>query len=141
MKLPMKLHRSILALATILFCIFPTDMHAVVNTIKSTEIIEKTVSKKELRKKARLERKKAKLKKKFNRLMKKIEERAQKNEHKLVNLWNDGKFRLGILLLLAAIAVGIIALLFLGGLLNFIAGLLALGGVVLILWSMVEYFA
>ena len=116
-------------------------MHAVVNTIKSTEIIEKTVSKKELRKKARLERKKAKFKKKFNRLMKKIEERAQKNEHKLVNLWNDGKFRLGILLLLAAIAVGIIALLFLGGLLNFIAGLLALGGVVFILWSMIEYFA
>ena len=137
----MKLHRSILALATILFCIFRTDMHAVVNTIKSTEIIEKTVSKKELSKKARLERKKAKVKKKFNRLMKKIGERAQKNEHKLVNLWNDGKFRLGILLLLAAIAVGIIALLFLGGLLNFIAGLLALGGVVFILWSMIEYFA
>jgi len=140
MKLPMKLHWSVLSFVTILFCTFPSNVQAVVSPVKSTEVVEKTSSKKEHSKKVRLKRKKAKLKKKLNRLMKKIEKRVQKKENKLVNLWNDGKFRLGILLLLAAIAVGIIALLFLGGLLNFIAGLLALGGVVLIIWSMVEYF-
>ena len=74
-------------------------------------------------------------------MMKKMEKRAQKKGESVVNLWDDGKFRLGILLLLAAIAVGIVALLFLGGLFNFIAGLLALGGVVFIIWSMVDYFA
>lgn len=142
MKLPMKLHWSVLSLVAILFCTFPTNVQAVVSPVKSTEVVEKTLSKKELRKKARLERKKAKLKKKLDRLMKKMEKRAQKKGDKLVNLWNDGKFRLGILLLLAAIAVGIVALLIsLGGLINFIAGLLALGGIVFLIWSMVDYFA
>jgi hypothetical protein len=142
MKLPMKLHWSVLSLVAILFCTFPTNVQAVVSPVKSTEVVEKTLSKKELRKKARLERKKAKLKKKLDRLMKKMEKRAQKKGDKLVNLWNDGKFRLGILLLLAAVAVGIVALLIsLGGLINFIAGLLALGGIVFLIWSMVDYFA
>lgn len=138
----MKLHWSVLSLVAILFCTFPTNVQAVVSPVKSTEVVEKTLSKKELRKKARLERKKAKLKKKLDRLMKKMEKRAQKKGDKLVNLWNDGKFRLGILLLLAAVAVGIVALLIsLGGLINFIAGLLALGGIVFLIWSMVDYFA
>lgn len=142
MKLPMKLHWSVLSLVAILFCTFPTNVQAVVSPVKSAEVVEKTLSKKELRKKARLERKKAKLKKKLDRLTKKMEKRAQKKGDKLVNLWNDGKFRLGILLLLAAIAVGIVALLIsLGGLINFIAGLLALGGIVFLIWSMVDYFA
>lgn len=142
MKLPMKLHWSVLSLVAILFCTFPTDVQAVVSPVKSTEVVEKTLSKKEIRKKARLERKKAKLKKKLDRLMKKMEKRAQKKGKTAVNPWNDGKFRLGILLLLGALAVGIVGWLLgpLGGLFAIIAGLFTLAGVVFLVWSLAEMF-
>ena len=123
-----------------------TDISAAVGPKKTKENVEQSdatkLSKKELRKQKRIAKKKAKLKKKIAKLKKKLERKAKKSGKSVVDLWNDGKFRLGILLLVAAIAVGLVALLIsLGGLFSFIAGLLALAGVVFLVWSLVENYS
>jgi Flp pilus assembly protein TadB len=87
------------------------------------------------------ERKEAKLEKRLGKFEKKLEKRGITKEGAVTEVWDDGKFRLGAILLLAALALGIVALIIsLGGFINFIAGVLALAGVVLIIWSLVEYY-
>lgn len=57
------------------------------------------------------------------------------------NLMDDGKFRLGALLLLIAIGLAILAALgLLSSLFSFAAGLFALGGVILVVWSLIENY-
>ncbi len=69
------------------------------------------------------------------------EKRIAKWKAKRSGIWDQGNFRIGVVLLLAAIGVGILAGLgLLRGLLGFIAGLLAFAGIVLIVWALIEYY-
>ena len=86
---------------------------------------------------AKMARKKAKLEKKMKKWEKKA---ALKSEKQTNNIWGNMKFRIGIILLAGALALGLVALLVsLGGVINFLAGLFALAGVVFLVWSLIEY--
>ncbi len=90
---------------------------------------------------AKLERNSRKYEKQMNRLERKMKKRGLTAEEQGQDVWNDDKFRLGLLLLLVAIGLGIIgAIISLGGLFGFMAGLFALAGVVLVIWSLVENY-
>lgn len=84
----------------------------------------------------KFEKKRTKLKKKLNKLQKKVDKLKKKRRG---NIWDNSKFSLGIMLLLAAIAIAILSILILPGFLGFIAGLVGVGGVVLVIWGLVEY--
>lgn len=87
------------------------------------------------------EKQQERLDKQLKKLEHKIAKKKAKAE-KRGDVWDDGKFRLGVLLLALAIGLGIVALIIsLGGLINFIAGLFALGGVILVIWSIVENYS
>ncbi|MEN0006348.1 MAG: DUF4337 family protein [Bacteroidota bacterium] len=82
----------------------------------------------------RFVKKRAKLKKKLDKLKKKTSKQRRGGD-----VWDNSKFRLGLLLILAAIAIALLSLLILGGFLGFIAGLVGLGGVIMLIWGLVEY--
>ena len=85
-----------------------------------------------------LDKKQAKLEKKLEKLEAKLEKKAAKKPY---GVWDDGKFRLGVILLVAALLLALIgSLISLAGLIPFIAGLMGLAGVILIIWSLVEQF-
>lgn len=82
-------------------------------------------------------RKASKLEKKLD----KLQHRIEKLQRKAADVWGNGKFRLGAILLAVAVALALVSVIIsIGGLIDFIAGLLALGGVVLIIWGLVETF-
>lgn len=90
---------------------------------------------------ARLDGNREKYERRLGRLERKMKKRGLVGENQEQEVWNDDKFRLGVLLLLVAIGLGIIgALISLGGLFSFMAGLFALAGIVLLIWSLVEYY-
>lgn len=90
------------------------------------------------REQEKLDKKKARLEKKLDKLETRLEKKAGKTPF---GLWDDDKFRLGVLLLIAALLLAIIgSLISLAGIIPFIAGLLGLGGVILIIWSLVEQY-
>ena len=90
---------------------------------------------------ARLGGNREKYERRLGRLERKMKKRGLVGESQEQDVWNDDKFRLGALLLLVAIGLGIIgAIISLGGLFSFMAGLFALAGVVLLIWSLVEYY-
>lgn len=90
---------------------------------------------------ARLGGNQEKYERRLGRLERKMKKRGLVGESQEQDVWNDDKFRLGALLLLVAIGLGIIgAIISLGGLFSFMAGLFALAGVVLLIWSLVEYY-
>ncbi|MCB0580028.1 MAG: hypothetical protein KDD10_12065 [Phaeodactylibacter sp.] len=90
---------------------------------------------------ARLGGNREKYERRLGRLERKMKKRGLVGENQEQDVWNDDKFRLGVLLLLVAIGLGIIgAIISLGGLFSFMAGLFALAGVVLLIWSLVEYY-
>lgn len=100
---------------------------------------ERIIKKKKARKNTkRAKRKQEKLRKKMRKLEAKI---AKKEAVRGGNIWGDAKFRVGIILLVAAILAALLSSLFLGGFFGFLGGLLALGGLVLVLWSLIENFA
>lgn len=85
-------------------------------------------------------RRKAKLEKRLNKMEQKIKKRALRGEAVESDMWDDSRFKLGALLVLGAIALGLLgALGILSGLFNFVAGLLALAGIILVIWSLVDY--
>lgn len=84
------------------------------------------------------QRKEAKVKKRMDKLEKKLEKKGIDVKREV---WDDTRFRYGVLLLGAAIVLGILSALLAGvGVINFIAGIFALGGVILMIWSLVEYY-
>ncbi len=90
------------------------------------------------REQEKLDKKKARLEKKLDKLETRLEKKAAQRPY---GVWDDGKFRLGVYLLVAALLLAIIgSLISLAGIIPFIAGLLGLGGVILIVWSLVEQF-
>lgn len=91
--------------------------------------------------KSKLERNSGKYEKRLNRLERKMKKRGLTGEEQGQDVWNDDKFRLGLLLLLVVIGLGIIgAIISLGGLFGFMAGLFALAGIILVIWSLVENY-
>lgn len=102
----------------------PTSTLAAVGTAKSMD-------------KEKSARKFSKIEKKLD----KLKHRIEKLERKAVDVWYNSKFRLGVILLAAAIALALVSIIIsIGGLIDFIAGLLALGGIVLIIWGLVENY-
>lgn len=86
------------------------------------------------------ERRRAKLEKRFQKFEKKINKKLKRSESQISSMWDDSRFKLGALLILGAIGLGILgALGILAGLFNFIAGLLALAGIILVIWALVDY--
>ena len=107
-------------------------------TEQTEEVAETQLSKKELRR----EHKKERIQKRWKKIMAKVQKKQAKKPQATKEVWDDGKFRLGVIFLGAAIALGIVSIIIsLGGLLNFIAGLFALAGVVFLVWSLVEYYS
>lgn len=118
----------------------PESGFAHLKSVEKQESLEKEEMKEKeaLRKERRLER----FTKRWNKLKTRIEQKNAKEASQTAEVWDDDRFRLGVILLAAAVALAILSILIsLAGLLNFIAGLLALGGVVLIVWSLIEYYA
>ncbi|MCB9082380.1 MAG: hypothetical protein H6555_11790 [Lewinellaceae bacterium] len=109
------------------FLIFQPAAQAALSPVRTTTVLapenSSTKTAKELRRENRLQRLKAKWKARAG------------------NLMDDGKFRLGALLLLIAIGLAILAALgLLSSLFSFAAGLFALGGVILVVWSLIENY-
>lgn len=83
-------------------------------------------------------RKEAKMEKRMEKLEKKLEKKGMKVKREV---WDDTRFRYGVLLLGAAIVLGILSALLSGvGVISFIAGIFALGGFILLIWSLIEYY-
>ena len=90
---------------------------------------------------AKLERNSEKYEKRLNRLEQKMKKRRLAGEEQSQDVWDDNKFRLGISLLLVALGLAIISVIIsLAGLFSFMAGLFALAGVILVIWSLVENY-
>jgi hypothetical protein len=71
----------------------------------------------------------------------KVKQRLEKLPRKGAEVWDDGKFRIGVILLGAALILALVSIIIsLGGLIDLIAGMLALGGIVLIIWSLVTAY-
>ncbi|MBK7869653.1 MAG: hypothetical protein IPJ74_02715 [Saprospiraceae bacterium] len=103
-----------------------TPTYAVVAPIKPQESALKN---------ARHER----IEKHLAKFSKKLERKAQRRKAAPTELWDDGNFRLGVLLLLAGLGLGLItAIGILPGLIGFMAGLFAVAGLGFIIWSLVE---
>ena len=125
----------------VLFFISQVAQAAAVRVIPSVQKEEGVaVDKERLQKaQAKLERNSEKYEKRLNRLERKMKKRGLAGEEQSQDVWDDNKFRLGVLLLLVAIGLAIIAaIISLAGLFSFMAGLFALAGVILVIWSLVE---
>ena len=108
----------------------PQAAHAVVGTQEQPTALTRKAQKKQAQLEKRLDRVEKKLKKRSAR---------QKAQRPAYNLWDDGNFRLGVLLVLAALGLGLVAALgILSGLFNFLGGLLILAGLVLIVLALIE---
>ncbi len=71
----------------------------------------------------------------------KVKQRLDKLQRKAGEVWDDGKFRIGVILLGAALILALVSIIIsLGGLTDLIAGMLALGGIVLIIWGLVTAY-
>lgn len=116
----------------------PESGYAHVESLEKKEVKNEKAVRKEQRSERRMER----FTKRWNKLKTRIKQKNAKEVDQAAEVWDDDRFRLGVILLAAAVALAILSILIsLAGLLNFIAGLLALGGIVLIVWSLIEYYA
>lgn len=124
----------------LLFCsafllLLPTEGEAYfIHPVKdAVEIDAKTQKKLD-----KAKRKEAKMEKRMEKLEKKLEKKGMEVKREV---WDDTRFRYGVLLLGAAIVLGILSALLAGvGVISFIAGIFALGGIILMIWSLVEYY-
>jgi Flp pilus assembly protein TadB len=93
-----------------------------------------------VKRKEKAAKRKAKLEQRLEKFKAKMKKKGITAEQEITSVWDDSRFKLGALLLLGAIALGIVgALGILSGLFNFVAGLLALAGIILVIWALVTY--
>ena len=86
-------------------------------------------------------KKQKRLEKKLDRLERKAKKRAAKRRAKPFDydLWDDGNFRLGVLMVLAALALGLVGSLgIFSGLFNFLGGIFLLAGLILVVIAIVS---
>lgn len=110
---------------------------AVMPRATESSAVEHRLSKKEQRRKARMERRKKRLQKRLDRMEEKLTKKKDKRAAR--GIWDDSRFRLGVLLLLGALALALVGALINLGFFGFLAGLVALAGIILMIWSLVEY--
>ncbi|MFT5167424.1 MAG: Flp pilus assembly protein TadB [Saprospiraceae bacterium] len=84
------------------------------------------------------QKKQKKLKKRLAKLKNKLEEKAGPNS----GIFDEARFRLGAVVFLAGLAVLILAGLFIGfgGIITWVANVAVLIGIILMVWSAIEYF-
>ena len=118
--------------------IFSSSLTYAVVPVQKTENQEQAV--KESAEKAfhKLSKKKQnKFKKRLAKLKNKLEKKVSPDNGVL----DDGKFRLGAVVFLAGLAVGLLASLIFGfGFISWVAGIAVLVGVILMAWSAIEYY-
>jgi len=86
-------------------------------------------------------RKQSRVKKLLQKIEKRIEKKQQKRS-RYGDIWDDLKFRAGVLLLAVALGLAIVAAIIdIIGIIGFLSGLFALAGLILLIWSLVEYFS
>ena len=96
--------------------------------ITSAEKSTSKLTKKQLRKKQR-----------FEKRLKKFQKKWERKSKKKKRVWDEPKFRLGLLIFLVGLLVGILAFLpILGGLFRFIGGIVVFVGLALMIWSLIE---
>lgn len=109
----------------------------------------KALSKKQLRKIKRKERKRKRLEKRLAKVQKKWEMKTRKFQFKknkkkrrfFGGVSDEPRFKLGLILLVISILVGILsALPILGRIFGFISGVVGLVGIILILLALLEYY-
>jgi Flp pilus assembly protein TadB len=100
------------------------------------ELSEEQRSQMDAKERKKFERKRKKVQKKMNKLKRKVERMKKKRGG---DIWDNGKFRLGLIVLLAAIAIALLGALLSSGFIGFLAGAAGLGGIVLLIWGLVEY--
>lgn len=86
--------------------------------------------------------KQKRLEKRIKKFAQKIERKALKSKVKAApyDLWDDGNFRLGVLLLVVALGLAVISAIgILPGFFGFMAGLFALAGFVFIILGLIDY--
>ncbi|MCI5083366.1 MAG: hypothetical protein MRY78_16835 [Saprospiraceae bacterium] len=114
----------------LMFLLASVPMLAVVGptgvVVQQEQIAAQSLNAKQLRKKKRLERKAERLKKRLE------------SKRAAIDLLDDFNFRLGVICLLAALALALLGGLLSFGLFNILGGLFAIGGVVLIILALVQ---
>lgn len=76
-----------------------------------------------------------------NRLEHKLEKRMERKKTKApASAWDDSRLRLGVILILGALALALLEALLNVGFFGFLAALVGLAGVVLVIWALVEYY-
>ncbi len=123
----------LLFVTSLLWSLTPVPSPAAVRTDAEVPAAEAVWTKKQLRKQRRQA-------KRAERWQQRLEKRAEKLRGKGKSIWDDGLFRFGVILLLAALAIAIIAAIgILTGFFNVIAAILALGGIVFMLIALFDY--
>ncbi|MFN7118440.1 MAG: hypothetical protein ACK4TA_16705 [Saprospiraceae bacterium] len=78
--------------------------------------------------------------KRMQQIKAKLEKKLFKKKAAPPEIWDNDRFRLGVLALAAALALALIAGLgILSGFFGFLAGLAAVIGIILIVWALVDY--
>lgn len=128
-----------LALSNSAYSWVPLKSIAPENTELDAEKMEK-LDELALKKEQKRTKRKAKLKKRLAKFKAKWAKKGINTENKVNSVWDDTRFRIGALLLIGAIALGILgAIGILSGLFNFVGGILALAGIILVIWALVTY--
>ncbi|MFK8006374.1 MAG: hypothetical protein AB8H03_08390 [Saprospiraceae bacterium] len=155
----MKKYFQLFTLFAMIFCFIP-DADAFVVDVKSrSEKVEsndfsksfnkKNLSKKQLRKLKRHQRKIKRMEKRLSKFQKKWEKRAAKKNLKkgkkrrrfFGGVTDDNRFRIGVLLIIGSIVIGILARVPLfGGLFGILSGLCGLVGLVLVILAFIAYY-
>ncbi|MEM8907492.1 MAG: DUF4337 family protein [Bacteroidota bacterium] len=126
----------------------PTPIGKAVETAKERKQRlkeEKKVNKqinKQIRKKERLQKRAAKLTKRLKKKWRKWQKKRHKKKLKKQRyggVTDETNFRIGLILLLGGIAGVLVGSIIDFGLLNWLGGLVALAGLVFIIWSLIEY--
>lgn len=82
------------------------------------------------------------LEKRMQKMQDKLEKKIAKKQKKAPapQIWDDGRFRLGIFAFAVALGLALISALgILSGFFGFLAGIAALAGLVLVIWALVDY--
>jgi Flp pilus assembly protein TadB len=120
----------------------PVQSYAAVGIRSSAAAVENEKDSQRARKRAeRRERRRQRLKKRMDRLEKKLHRKMEKRKEKAApGVWDDSRFRLGTILLVAGLGLALAGALLGFGFFGFLAGALALAGIILMIWSLVEYY-
>lgn len=139
----------ILCYAMLLNCLFVANINAAAAVATKKVAIEANeanskkaikAEKKALKKQAKQEKRAAKLDKKLGKLKKKMAKMGMDSEEFIDGVVDAPKFRLGLVLILGALALALLQLILPGsnGLLGWVSGMAALVGLILIVWAFLE---